>query len=426
MSIEELYDKFNNSSGITTDSRKITKDCMFFSLRGSNFNGNEFAESAAKKGAMYVIIDEKKYLSNNDKYILVNDSLEALQNLANFHRKKLNTKIIGITGSNGKTTTKELISCVLKTKFNCYSTKGNLNNHIGVPLSILEISNKTEIAVIEMGANNLGEIKLLSKIAEPNYGLITNFGMAHIEGFGSEENVIKGKCELYNFLSKKSRLIFFNTDDEKQKRILSNYKNKFGFGKKGSDLNYSVKTDHPNIEINVNGNIIQSTLFGNYNVQNIISAVSVGHYFGVEFNNIKKAISNYTSVNNRSQILIKNNNKIILDAYNANPTSMLLAIKSFEKSGLKNKTIILGDMYELGENKNKFHQEIIDYCERLDVNKIFLVGEIFSKTKYSKKFISVKNYIELSELKEFTKINNSNYLIKGSRAMQLEKIVKYI
>ena len=191
-------------------------------------------------------------------------------------------------------------------------------------------------------------------------------------------------------------------------------------------MNYSVKTNYPSIEINVNGNIIQSTLFGNYNVQNIVSAVSIGHYFGVEFDNIKKAISNYTSVNNRSQILIKNNNKIILDAYNANPTSMLLAIKSFEKSGLKNKTIILGDMYELGENKNKFHQEIIDYCERLDVNKIFLVGEIFSLTKYSEKFISVKNYIELSQIKEFTEINESNYLIKGSRAMQLEKIVKYI
>jgi len=426
MSIEELYKKFNNSSGITTDSRKITKDCIFFSLKGSKFNGNEFAESALKKGAMCAIIDEKKYLLNNDKYILVNDSLEALQKLANFHRKKLNTKIIGITGSNGKTTTKELISCVLKTKFNCYSTKGNLNNHIGVPLSILEISNKTEIAVIEMGASHIGEIKLLSEIAEPNYGLITNFGIAHIEGFGSEENVIKGKCELYDFLTKNSGLVFFNTDDEKQKRILSNFKNKFGFGKRGSDLNYSVKTSNPNIEINVNGDIIQSRLFGDYNVQNIISAVSIGYYFGVDFKKIKKAISDYISVNNRSQILIKNKNKIILDAYNANPTSMLSAIKSFEKSGLKNKTIILGDMYELGENKNKFHQEIIDYCEGLCVNKIFLVGKIFSLTKYSEKFTSVKNYIELSELEEFTEINNSNYLIKGSRAMQLEKIVEYI
>lgn len=426
MSIEELYKKFNSSSGITTDSRKTTKDCIFFSLKGSNFNGNEFAESALKKGAMCAIIDEKKYLLNNDKYILVNDSLEALQKLANFHRKKLNAKIIGITGSNGKTTTKELISCILKTKFNCYSTKGNLNNHIGVPLSILEISNKTEIAVIEMGASHIGEIKLLSEIAEPNYGLITNFGIAHIEGFGSEKNVVKGKCELYNFLIKNSGLVFFNTDDEKQKRILSNFKNKFGFGKRGSDLNYSVKMSHPNIEINVNGDIIQSRLFGNYNVQNIISAVSIGRYFGVDFKTIKKAISDYISVNNRSQILIKNKNKIILDAYNANPTSMLLAIKSFEKSGLKNKTIILGDMYELGKNENKFHQEIIDYCEGLHVNKIFLVGKIFSLTKYSEKFISVKNYIELSELEEFTEINNSNYLIKGSRAMQLEKIVEYI
>jgi len=414
------------SSGVVTDSRKIKNNCIFFSLKGENFNGNEFANSAVEKGAMLAVVDEKKYSQNKENYILVEDCLETLQNLANFHRKKLNTKIIGITGSNGKTTTKELINSVLKTHFTTYCTRGNLNNHIGVPLSLLEISKNTEVAIIEMGANHIGEIKLLSEIVEPDYGYITNFGKAHLEGFGSEEGVIKGKTELYKFLFERNGFIFYNSDDEKQKHLLSDYKNKFGFGIKSSDLNYTIKSENPTIILEVNNNIIESTLFGNYNIQNIISAVTVGMYLEIPIKKICNGISNYISSNNRSQIVEINSNKIILDAYNANPSSMLLAIKSFEKSKLQNKVLILGDMFELGKYENKFHQEIIDYCENLNINRVFIVGKIFSKTIHSRKFLSSANYIELSKRKEFNEIENSNLLIKGSRGIQLEKLLEFI
>ena len=426
MSIKDLHELFMKSSGVVTDSRKIKNNCIFFSLKGENFNGNEFANSAVKKGAMLAVVDEKKFSQNKENYILVENCLETLQNLANFHRKKLNTKIIGITGSNGKTTTKELINSVLKTHFITYCTKGNLNNHIGVPLSLLEISKNTEVAIIEMGANHIGEIKLLSEIVEPDYGYITNFGKAHLEGFGSEEGVIKGKTELYKFLFKRNGFIFYNSDDEKQKYLLSDYKNKFGFGVKSGDLNYIIKSENPTIILEVNNNIIESTLFGNYNIQNIISAVTVGMYLKIPIEKISNGISNYISSNNRSQIVEINSNKIILDAYNANPSSMLLAIKSFEKSKLQNKVLILGDMFELGQYENKFHQEIIDYCENLNINRVFLVGKIFSKTIYSRKFLSSANYIELSKSKEFKEIKNSNLLIKGSRGIQLEKLLEFI
>ena len=426
MSIKDLHELFMKSSGVVTDSRKIKNNCIFFSLKGENFNGNEFANSAVEKGAMLAVVDEKKFSQNKENYILVENCLETLQNLANFHRKKLNTKIIGITGSNGKTTTKELINSVLKTHFITYCTKGNLNNHIGVPLSLLEISKNTEFAIIEMGANHIGEIKLLSEIVEPDYGYITNFGKAHLEGFGSEEGVIKGKTELYKFLFKRNGFIFYNSDDEKQKHLLSGYKNKFGFGIKSSDLNYTIKSENPTIILEVNNNIIESTLFGNYNIQNIISAVTVGMYLEIPIKKICNGISNYISSNNRSQIVEINSNKIILDAYNANPSSMLLAIKSFEKSKLQNKVLILGDMFELGQYENKFHQEIIDYCENLNINRVFLVGKIFSKTIHSRKFLSSANYIELSKRKEFKEIKNSNLLIKGSRGIQLEKLLEFI
>ena len=426
MSIKDLHELFMKSSGVVTDSRKIKNNCIFFSLKGENFNGNEFANSAVEKGAMLAVVDEKKFSLNKENYILVENCLETLQNLANFHRKKLNTKIIGITGSNGKTTTKELINSVLKTHFITYCTKGNLNNHIGVPLSLLEISKNTEVAIIEMGANHIGEIKLLSEIVEPDYGYITNFGKAHLEGFGSEEGVIKGKTELYKFLFKRNGFIFYNSDDEKQKYLLSDYKNKFGFGIKSSDLNYTIKSENPTIILEVNNNIIESTLFGNYNIQNIISAVTVGMYLKIPIEKISNGISNYISSNNRSQIVEINSNKIILDAYNANPSSMLLAIKSFEKSKLQNKVLILGDMFELGQYENKFHQEIIDYCENLNINRVFLVGKIFSKTIHSRKFLSSANYIELSKRKEFKEIKNSNLLIKGSRGIQLEKLLEFI
>ena len=426
MSIEDLYEIFTKSSGVITDSRKMNNNCIFFSLRGEKFNGNEFAKSAIDNGAMCAIVDDKKYFHDDKKYIYVEDCLNTLQKLANFHRNKINTKIIAITGSNGKTTSKELINSVLKTEFSTYCTRGNFNNHIGVPLSLLEISVETEFAIIEMGANHIGEIKSLSKIAEPDYGYITNFGKAHLEGFGSEEGVIKGKSELYDFLISSSGFVFYNSDDEIQKIILSDYSNKFGFSQKKSDLSYIIISENPNIILNVKNTTIESTLFGNYNIENIVAAVSIGSYFGVSIEKIKEGISNYVSSNNRSQIVKKGNNKIVLDAYNANPTSMILAIKSFNKFDLRNKVLILGDMYELGKEENKFHQEIVDYCESLVIDKVFLIGEIFSKTSFTEKFISCKNYKELLTNKDFSNVVNSNILIKGSRGIQLEKIVSFI
>ena len=426
MSTEELYKKFIKSDGVITDSRKIITNCMFFSIKGPNFNGNEFAKTALENGALFSVVDDKNYFYDNKNYIYVEDCLDTLQKLANFHRKKLKTKIIGITGSNGKTTSKELINSVLKTHFKTYCTKGNLNNHIGVPLSLLEISNETEFAIIEMGANHIGEIKLLSKIAEPDYGYITNFGKAHLEGFGSLEGVIKGKSELYDYLISSSGFVFYNSDDKKQNKILSKYTNKFGFSQKEADFKYTVISENPNIILNAKNTTIESTLFGSYNIQNIVSAISIGSYFGIGIEKIKEGVYNYIPSNNRSQIVKKSSNKIVLDAYNANPTSMTLAIKSFDKSDLKNKILILGDMYELGKEQNKFHQEIVDYCKSLVVDRVFLIGQIFSKTSFTEKFISCKNYKELLKNKDFKTIINSNILIKGSRGMQLEKIVDFI
>ena len=426
MSIKEIYEKFLLSSGVITDSRKVCKKSIFISLKGPNFNGNKFAKTAIENGASISIVDEKKYKLNDVNYIYVNDCLKTLQELANFHRKKLKTKIIALTGSNGKTTTKELINSVLKTKYNTSFTTGNLNNHIGVPLSILKITKKTELAIIEMGANHIGEIELLSKIAEPNFGYITNFGKAHIEGFGSKEGVVIGKGELYKFLKKRGGVIFYNSDDQTQKTLLLDYKNKFGFGKINSDVIYKVNSINPNITISSEGFNFQSHLFGNYNVENILAAITIGLYFEVDKSKIRDGILNYKPSNNRSQIIKKIKNDIVLDAYNANPSSMILAIQNFEKLKSDNKILILGDMFELGKDQINYHQEIIDYCEKMDVKKIYLVGSIFSKTRFSKKFTSFTSCNEVIKSNEFKNISKSIFFLKGSRGIQLEKLVNYI
>ena len=298
MSIEKIYKKFVRSSGIVIDSRKVYKNCMFFALKGPNFNGNEFAKEALDKGALCCVVDEKKYVKN-DKYIFVDDSLKKLQNLAHFHRRKLQTKIIGITGSNGKTTSKELINSVLSVKFKTSYTEGNLNNHIGVPISLLKIDNDCEIAIIEMGANHKGEIALLSSIVEPNFGYITNFGRAHIEGFGSEEDIIKGKCELYDFLKSKNRLIFYNYDDAIQNKLLANYPNKYSFGENEGNIKYSTNSYVEKIILDVKKKKINSSLFGKYNIENVMAAISIGYYFDIDLKSISTAVKNYKSINNR-------------------------------------------------------------------------------------------------------------------------------
>ena len=425
MDISSIYQIFLNSNKVCTDSRKIKDNDLFFSLRGPNFNGNKFAEIALKNGANYAIVDQKEY-AVNDNYILVNDSLDTLQKLANYHRKKSKAKIIGLTGSNGKTTSKELILSVLKSGFKTIATIGNLNNHIGVPLTLLSIEPETEIAIIEMGANHLKEIELLCNIADPDYGYITNFGKAHLEGFKNLEGVIKGKSELFAYLMKESRLIFINSNDNKQLEITKKYSNKFTFGNKNSNVNYSVNTINPQISISVEDIAIKSNLFGEYNVENLAAAICIGKYFEMSYAHIKEGIESYIPNNNRSQIIEKGSNKIILDAYNANPTSMKLVLSNFNNISEKNKILFIGDMYELGENSHEMHQDIVRTIEEMNFDQTYLLGDLFNKTKFSSKIKAFSNLEELNNNVNIKEISNSTILIKGSRGMQLEKIMDFL
>ena len=423
MEIGSIHKIFLKSNGVSTDSRKVKKNDIYFSLKGPNFNGNEFAKSAIEKGACYAIVDQKEYVIDKS-YILVEDCLKTLQNLANYHRKNSKAKIIGLTGSNGKTTSKELIFSVLKNKFKTIATTGNLNNHIGVPLTLLSIKEDTEIAIIEMGANHLKEIETLSNIADPDYGYITNFGKAHLEGFKNLEGVIKGKSELYNHLINKSRLIFINNQDKKQVELTKEYSNKFTFGEQNSDSIFSVKSINPKINISIDNILIESNLFGQYNIDNIAAAICIGKYFNLDNENIKAGIERYIPENNRSQIIKKGSNKIILDAYNANPTSMQLALSSFNDMKEGKKIVFIGDMFELGENSHQMHQEIVYTVEKMNFNQTFIIGDLFNKTKHSSNIKSFKN---LNDLKgNMDEISNSAILIKGSRGMKLENILDFI
>ena len=423
MEIGSIHKIFLKSNGVSTDSRKVKKNDIYFSLKGPNFNGNEFAKSAIEKGACYAIVDQKEYVIDKS-YILVEDCLKTLQNLANYHRKNSKAKIIGLTGSNGKTTSKELIFSVLKNEFKTIATTGNLNNHIGVPLTLLSIKEDTEIAIIEMGANHLKEIETLSNIADPDYGYITNFGKAHLEGFKNLEGVIKGKSELYNHLINKSRLIFINNRDKKQVELTKEYSNKFTFGDQNSDSIFSVKSIYPKINISIDNILIESNLFGQYNIDNIAAAICIGKYFNLDNENIKAGIERYIPENNRSQIIKKGSNKIILDAYNANPTSMQLALSSFNDMKEEKKIVFIGDMFELGENSHQMHQEIVYTVEKMNFDQTFIIGELFNKTKHSSKIKSFKN---LNDLKgNMDEISNSAILIKGSRGMKLENILDFI
>ena len=427
MNISKIYALFNQHSSVSIDTRSIKPKDIFFAIKGPNFDGNNFALEAIKKGASYVISDNPAISKKSDKIIYVDNAIKALQKLANYHRRKLNTKIIAITGSNGKTTSKELILNVLKSKYKTTATKGNLNNHLGVPLSLLEINENTDFGIIEMGANHINEISQLCKIAEPNFGYITNFGNAHLEGFGSIEGVIKGKSELYNYLINNKSLIFNNSENIKQTSLINNYKNTYSFGINSESNCIINKSDSENsLNVSYQNKIIKSTIYGDYNFENICIAIAIGEYFEVDFKNIKQGIESYLPDNNRSQISVKNNNTIILDAYNANPTSMSLALESFKKTNYKNKMIIVGDMFELGKDSNHYHQEIINGLEKINDCIIYIVGEYFCKTKHSDRIESFSTTKEL--INNLSKINISNYsiLIKGSRGMQLEKIIEFI
>ena len=427
MKIEILYIKFLECSEVSTDTRKIEKNSIFFALKGENFDANTFTEEAIKKGAKYIVIDNPNYQIEG-KTILVDNVLSTLQKLANYHRKTLQTPIIALTGSNGKTTTKELINVVLSTKFKTIATIGNLNNHIGVPLTLLRFNKETELGIIEMGANHQKEIELLCQIAEPNFGYITNFGKAHLEGFGGVQGIIKGKSELYNYLRTNNQIAFVNLDDALQQEKTKDI-NSYSFSNtsKHTDVKITSIEANPMVKIHFNSTNVTSHLIGAYNANNISAAITIGKYFKIEDSVIKEAIENYIPTNNRSQLIEKNSNEIILDAYNANPSSMTAAISNFIQIEKASKVVVLGDMFELGEESLTEHKNVINLLKNETTITSHFVGKDFYLNKentphlhFYKNFEEFSNYIKKNELK------NSFILIKGSRGMALERVLEFL
>ena len=421
MDINKLYSHFQECENISTDSRFITKNSLFFALKGDNFDGNEYALEALNKGAKYAIIDNPSL--KNPRFIKVENVLKSLQALSTFHRTKLiKTTIVALTGSNGKTTSKELINSVLNCKYKTSSTIGNLNNHIGVPITLLNIKTTSEFAVVEMGANHLREISFLTNLIKPDVGYITNFGKAHLEGFVDLNGVIKGKTELYDWLLKNNRIILINNDDVIQDKFNNDNSITFGINKK-SHYNFTKSIIKNYISVSYKDTKINSLLIGDYNSSNIGAAIALGLYFKISIKNIKKAIESYIPRNNRSQIIDKKKQKIILDAYNANPSSMIAAIESFLNMN-GSKAVVLGDMLELGHESSSLHLEIINYCLKSKINKIYLIGNEFYKEQNKKGeslFFNTKS--DFKKYLESNTIIEKNVLIKGSRGMRMEEIV---
>lgn len=425
--MNELYSQFLESTGVATDTRAIEKGNMFFALKGDSFNGNRFADKAVEIGALFVVIDEKEY-ATSERYILVEDVLKTLQELAAHHRSMFKIPVIGITGTNGKTTTKELINTVLSTKFNVFATKGNFNNHIGVPLSLLSITKETEIAIIEMGANHVGEIADYCKWVKPTLGLITNIGSAHLEGFGSFENIITAKTELYTELKENNKIIFFNDDDELVKSLVNDYEFRISYGNKESvDTRVKVLNSFPTVQLTLieEGVVkegIRTNLFGEYNASNISAALAIASYFDISFELMKSGLEGYIPKNNRSEIREVGTNLVILDAYNANPTSVKAAVDSFSKLLVAQKVVMIGDMFELGKDSLKLHQEIVDFVCSSDFEKTIFVGKDFSQcTADNAIFFETTEKLKQWFINE--KMQASIILIKGSRGMKMESII---
>jgi UDP-N-acetylmuramoyl-tripeptide--D-alanyl-D-alanine ligase len=426
MKIEDLYLKFKQCSKVSTDTRKLTKDCIYFALKGENFNGNKFVSQAFDGGSKFCVVDDETAVLN-DNCILVDNVLQSLQQLATYHRNKIKIPIIALTGSNGKTTTKELIASVLDTTYNIKATKGNLNNHIGVPLTLLTFTEELNFGIVEMGANHQKEIEFLSKIAQPDYGLITNFGKAHLEGFGGVEGVIKGKSELYDFIISNNKCAFINTDDDKQIKQIGNYSNIITFGKnEKNDFVIKFLSANPYVTFRIDDIIINSQLIGDYNYNNIAVATTIGRYFKVSNNNIKTAIENYRPDNNRSEIIEKGSVKIILDAYNANPTSMIAAINNLKQLDVKRKFLFLGDMFELGDEAKQEHQAIANLVQENFEKNIYLIGENFNNTETYHPTNKFANFEDLKPILSSLDLKESTVLIKGSRGMALERILEFI
>lgn len=426
MKLDQLHKIFLESNGVSTDTRESLQNKLYFALKGDNFDGNKFVQSALKKGAKLAVSEDDRWKASPN-VLIVADVLETLQQLAAFHRKYLNIPVIALTGSNGKTTTKELVARVLDKKYKVGYTKGNLNNHIGVPLTLLGLDQTAEIAVIEMGANHPKEIQRLCEIAAPDYGYITNFGKAHLEGFGGFEGVIKAKTELYDFLKEHSGKIFVNADDRLQ---VENAQpgNCISIGSdEKADFQIQIESQGIFIGVRYASDFIESRLTGDYNGKNIAAAVGIGNYFKVPANDIREAIHSYIPENNRSQILRKHTNDIILDAYNANPTSMRLSLENIEKFE-GNRIVLLGDMFEVGKTSAEEHQSIVDFIEESLIDQAYVCGESFFKTVLKEKS-KIRKFKELEGLKTELaelKIRNSVILIKGSRGMAMERLLEVL
>jgi len=429
----QLYPIFLQHPIICTDSRDCPQGSLFFALKGENFNANAFALPALEKGCAFAVVDEAEF-AIDERFILVDDVLENLQQLAAYHCKQLGTPIIGITGTNGKTTTKELIAAVLKEKYNILFTQGNLNNHIGVPLTLLQLREEHQLAVVEMGANHPGEIRQLCRIACPDYGIITNVGKAHLEGFGSLEGVMKTKAELYEYIFANGKLIFINTGNS----LLQQMAVDSGFVSTDKKLGYSLKEEdeearyravitdcspYLQLKCTLEGEEIDlnTQLIGSYNAENVLAAVAIGGYFDLTGQQIKNGLENYVPRNNRSQLTITEHNKLVVDTYNANPTSMRAAILNFAQMKVDQKTLILGDMFELGEQSDAEHQNIIQLLQQNSFKNVLLVGKDFKKTRNS--YPSFENVSDLIDYVNENPLRDNYILIKGSRGMKLEKVL---
>lgn len=427
MEIADLYKLFKQHPIVTTDTRNIRDNSIFFALTGGNFNGNAFAMEALTRGAAYAVIDQPGY-ATSDRMILVNDVLQCLQQLANYHRSQLKLPILAITGTNGKTTTKELIAAVLSKKYRIQYTQGNLNNHIGVPMTLLAMTEHTEIGIVEMGANHPGEIKMLCEIADPDYGMVTNMGKAHLEGFGSFEGVIKTKSEMYDYLRARKRKCFINADNALLLKQASGLEQISYGNTPGSFLTGELATTEYNLVVRAlfpkGWLYLKSKLIGDYNFENLLAAACVGKYFDVDPMLIQKALDEYMPSNNRSQLIRCAKNSIIMDAYNANPTSMMMALSNFVSIKNESKCIILGDMLELGEVSEAEHQKIADFIESNNFSEIYLVGPQFKKTITSNDKKKFDNVELLSKYLQTQSIENKLILVKGSRGLHLEKILE--
>ena len=424
MDIAQLYSYFNQCASVATDTRKIEPDTLFVALKGDNFNANTFAEEALARGAKYSVVDEPEY-QTDERILLIDNTLIALQQLANFHRKHLGLPVIALTGSNGKTTTKELINAVLSSKYNTTATVGNLNNHIGVPLTLLSFTKETEIGIVEMGANHQKEIEILCEIAEPNFGYITNFGKAHLEGFGGYEGVIKGKSELYTYLKNHVKTAFVNLDDPIQKEKTATISRfTFAVNNHNCNVNIEVVEANPMVKVIYKSQEIQTNLIGLYNAPNVSAAIAIGTYFKVSDTRIKNALEAYMPNNNRSQLIEKHGNKIILDAYNANPSSMGAAINNFLQLEGENKIAILGDMFELGDESSEEHKKIVYLFSGINDVDIYFVGKAFFANQFGKENIYFfESFERFSNHFAKRNIKNSTLLIKGSRGMALERVM---